>query len=84
MTEPNNAEPVVEDEDGHTDPCMPLDAEALDGGFMEEAARPWHPAKSLLALKAAIDAAYPGARRRATASSGMPRTSRARPTTILG
>lgn len=68
MTEPNTSEPVVEDEDGHTDPCMPPDGEAVETGVVEEAVRPWRPAKSLLALKAAIDAAYAG---RKTKSDGI-------------
>lgn len=61
-------EPVIEDEDGHTDPCASLEPFPGNAGGIEEAVRPRRTAKSLLALKAAIDAAYPG---RKTKSDGI-------------
>ena len=60
MAEPDFIEPVVQDEDGHLDPCEHIEWPPDDLGVMAEATRPWRPAESLLALKQQINAAFPG------------------------
>ena len=68
MAEPDFIEPVVQDEDGHLDPCEHIEWPPDDLGVMAEATRPWRPAESLLALKQQINAAFPG---RKTGSDGI-------------
>ncbi len=68
MAEPEYDEPVVDDEDGHTDPCEHREPDAPESGVTAEAVRPSRPAKSLLALRARIDAVYPD---RKTKSDGI-------------
>lgn len=40
MTEPEYDEPVVDDEDGHTDPCEHREPDAPESGVTAEAVRP--------------------------------------------
>lgn len=59
MTQSETPEPIVADEfDGHSDPGAPSPQGAVED--MAEAVRPWRAAKGLLALRAQVDAAWPG------------------------
>ncbi|MFC0220557.1 hypothetical protein ACFFJ7_19450 [Pseudochelatococcus lubricantis] len=68
MAKAEDVDSIVDDEDGHTDPCMLFEPALEDDGVIEEALRPWRPANSLISLRAAINAAYPG---RSTKSDGI-------------